>query len=123
MPAPTLDERGLPPGYPYRPDWEVTPREVRARLDAGEEFALIDCRTPPEHAQARIEGATLLPLQQLPQRLPELEPLRDKPIVVHCGVGQRSLQFAHHLRQQGFTNVMSMAGGIQLWNADPMVRR
>src|SRR5205823_6209638 len=41
-PVPGLDARGLPPGYPFKPDWEVTPREVKSMLDVGEKFVFID---------------------------------------------------------------------------------
>ena len=48
-PDPSLDAKGLPPGYPFKPDWEVTPREVKAMLDKGEKFVFIDCRLPNEY--------------------------------------------------------------------------
>src|SRR3954453_6770297 len=60
-----LDERGLPPGYAFKPDWEVTPREVKSLLDKKEDFVFIDCRLPNEHQITHIEGAKLIPLQQL----------------------------------------------------------
>ena len=58
QPDPTLDSRGLPPGYAYKPDWEVTPREVKSLLDKGEQFLFIDCRLPNEYAITSIEGAS-----------------------------------------------------------------
>ena len=118
MSKPPLDEHGLPRGYRFQPDWEVTPRAVRDKLQAGEPFTLLDVRRPDEHAVARIESSTLLPMQELGQRLGEIESMRDQPIVVFCHAGVRSMRVTQALRQQGFTNVFSMAGGIDLWSVD-----
>jgi adenylyltransferase/sulfurtransferase len=117
-PDPQLDERGLPPGYAFKPDWEVTPRQVKQMLDESSDFLLLDCRMPNEWQITHIEGAKLLPLQQLQARMNELVEHKNRKIVVHCRSGGRSLQFAQVLRQQGFTDVTSMAGGILLWNKD-----
>jgi molybdopterin/thiamine biosynthesis adenylyltransferase/rhodanese-related sulfurtransferase len=115
---PSLDARGLPPGYAYKPDWEVTPREVKAMLDKGEKFSFIDCRLPNEYQITRIDGAELIPLQQIAANMGKLTPHKNEKVVVHCRTGGRSLQFAQILRQQGFKDVKSMAGGILLWNKD-----
>jgi adenylyltransferase/sulfurtransferase len=117
-PAANVDARGLPPGYPYKPDWEVTPREVKAMLDSGEKFYFVDCRLPNEFQITNIAGAELIPLQQIGQHRDKLEQHRDEKIVVHCKSGGRSMQFAQALRQAGFKDVKSMAGGILLWNKD-----
>jgi sulfur-carrier protein adenylyltransferase/sulfurtransferase len=117
-PDSSLDARGLPPGYQFKPDWEVTPREVKSMLDKGEQFVFIDCRLPNEHQITHIEGAKLIPLQQLAQRFDEIKDKHAEKVVVHCKSGGRSLQFAQALRQAGFKNVKSMAGGILLWNKD-----
>ncbi len=117
-PDPSLDTRGLPPGYAFKPDWEITPREVKSRLDAGTNFTFIDCRLPNEHQITHIEGADLLPLQELPRRFGELKGREAEEIIVHCKSGGRSMQFTQALRQNGFKNVKSMAGGILLWNRD-----
>ena len=113
-----LDERGLPPGYAYKPDWEVTPREVKSMLDKKQDFVFIDCRLPNEHQITHIEGAKLIPLQQLAQRFDEIKDKWGEKVVVHCKSGGRSLQVAQLLRQNGFKNAKSMAGGILLWNKD-----
>ena len=117
-PAANLDARGLPPGYAYKPDWEVTPREVKEMLDRGEDFYFIDCRLPNEHQITHIEGTELIPLQQMNQHADRLQKNRDRKVVVHCKSGGRSLQVAQILRQQGIKNAKSMAGGILLWNKD-----
>ena len=117
-PASGLDAKGLPPGYAYKPDWEVTPREVKSMLDKGEKFVFIDCRLPNEYQITKIEGATLIPLQEIGKRLGEIKGHENDKIVVHCRCGARSMQFTQILRQQGFKDVKSMAGGILLWNKD-----
>lgn len=111
----------LPPGYPFKPEWEVTPREVASgmRSENNARPLLLDCREPDEFAFCRIDGATLLPLGELERRADELEDdegRRDRPIVVYCHHGRRSLRAAALLRALGFTDVRSMAGGIDLWS-------
>jgi adenylyltransferase/sulfurtransferase len=113
-----LDEKGLPKGYSFKPDWEITPREVKSMLDRGDKFVFIDCRLPNEYQITHIDGTTLVPLQQIGQRIGELKPHASEKVIVHCKSGGRSLQFAQVLRQQGFKDVKSMAGGISLWNKD-----
>jgi len=118
QPRPNLDDRGLPPGYAFKPDWEVTPRQVKSMQDEHKPFVFIDCRLPNEYAITHIEGAELIPLQELAKRFEELRPHANDKIVVHCKSGARSLQFTQALRQAGFKDVHSMAGGILLWNKD-----
>ena len=113
-----LDDRGLPPDYNFIDDWEITPREVKRKLDAGERFVFIDCRLPHEVQITTIGGSTLIPLQQLPQRFDEIAGKADEETIIYCRSGGRSLQFAQILKQNGFANVKSMAGGILLWNQD-----
>ncbi len=115
---PSLDSKGLPPGYAFKPEWEVTPREVKSMLDRGDKFVFIDCRLPNEYQITHIDGAKLLPLQQIQQRFEELRPHKDEKIIVHCKSGGRSMTFTQALRQSGFKDVRSMAGGILLWNKD-----
>lgn len=124
-PTPPLNEHGLPGSYAPDPAWEVTPRDTKTRLDAGEAFFFLDVRTPEEHAAARVDEATLVPMGEVPARLQELEEHADQPIVVMCHHGKRSLQVTAFLRQQGFEHVMSMAGGIDAWSlgVDPAVPR
>ncbi len=87
-------------------------------LDNGRPFLFIDCRQSNEYQITHIEGTALIPLQQLAQQLASLRQRRNDKIVVHCRSGGRSLQFAKILRQNGFADVRSMAGGILLWNRD-----
>jgi sulfur-carrier protein adenylyltransferase/sulfurtransferase len=115
---PSLDDRGLPKGYKFNPDWEVTPRQVKELLDRHEKFYFIDCRLPNEYAITRIDGTTLIPLQMMAQHADKLAGHENDEVIVHCKSGGRSMQFTQILRQKGFKNVKSMAGGILTWNKD-----
>ena len=112
-----LDDRGLPPGYPFQPQLETTPREVREKL-ASDAVLLIDCRTPAEAAAAKIAGAVLIPLDQLAGQVNWIEDQAgERPVVVHCHMGGRSMKAAVFLRSRGI-EAFSMAGGIDLWSLD-----
>lgn len=103
---------------------ESTPTEVRDLLAReGDRVVLLDVREPHEHAIARIEGATLVPLRTVPSRAAELP--RDRTIVVYCHHGMRSRMAGEFLVDQGFADVVNLAGGIDAWSAevDPSVPR
>ncbi|MEX2559470.1 MAG: rhodanese-like domain-containing protein [Pirellulales bacterium] len=104
---------------------ETTCQAVKARLDAGDDFVLLDCREQDEHALVHIDEARFLPMSQMMARAAELEPFRGRDIVVHCHHGGRSLQVAAWLRQQGFARAQSMSGGIDEWaeQIDPRLAR
>ena len=127
--SPPPDPRGLPPGYRFKPDWEITPRDTAERLrSSGTRVLLLDCRRREEWDTARIDGAVLIPMDQLERRADELEDdegERSREIVVYCHHGVRSLRVAATLRALGFPNVKSMAGGIDAWSVgiDPGVPR
>ncbi len=97
---------------------EIEPQEVHALLQSDDDFLLLDCRTAPEHDIARIEPATLIPLQEMSIRADELEPWRNRPIVVYCHHGSRSLIITRLLRHLGFEDVRSMNGGIDRWSTE-----
>jgi adenylyltransferase/sulfurtransferase len=92
---------------------DVTVEELKQRLDRGEEVFVLDVRNPPEYAICRIEGSTLLPLPELPMRFRELDDERE--IIVHCKSGMRSAKAVAFLREQGFTKVKNLKGGILEW--------
>ena len=102
---------------------EVTPREVSERLERGDKFLFVDVREKWEHETARIEGAVLIPLREIPANLPHLAEARE--IVLFCHHGMRSLDAAAWLRSQGVEGARSMAGGIDRWTTevDPLVPR
>jgi rhodanese-related sulfurtransferase len=103
---------------------EITPKEVRRRLDEGERVRLIDVREPHEYQAARIEGAELIPMRDIRAALPSLD-TDDTPLIVYCHHGVRSLNVVSWLRQQGLENSLSMAGGLDRWSleVDPSVPR
>ena len=94
---------------------EVDCSTVKAKLDAGHDFVFIDCREQNEYDLVKIEGATLIPMSQFPNRVGELEPHKNSEIIIHCHHGGRSMNVAMWLKGQGFTNPLSMAGGIDVW--------
>ncbi len=115
---PQLDDRGLPDGYQFNEQWEVTPRQVRDMRDGSDPLVLIDCRTAPEHGTVHIDGAELVPLQSVAAEMSKLSAWQNGKIVIHCHHGGRSMQMTQLLRQAGFGDVHSMAGGIDLWAID-----
>ena len=106
---------GTPGGeMPARSDVpEITPTELAARLDAKEDFDLIDVREPYEWQLGRLPTARLIPLGQLPGALSTLDSTRD--IVVYCRSGKRSADATLQLRAAGFRAV-NLAGGILRWS-------
>jgi rhodanese-related sulfurtransferase len=108
------------------PPYEISPAELKARLEAGEPVALIDVREPSEYQLARIHGAELIPMDTVPQRLQYLDSLaEDKLLAVYCHHGVRSLNVVGWLRKHGVENCQSLAGGIERWSRhiDPAVPR
>ena len=103
---------------------EVSPAEVKARIDRGEALRLIDVRETEEHRITRIDGAELLPMSSIQQKLKELDD-DGAALIVFCHHGVRSLSVVDWLRRQGIENCQSMAGGIDLWSLliDPSVTR
>jgi rhodanese-related sulfurtransferase len=98
------------------PALEVNVGEVKQMIDNGHKFLLLDVRQPDEYAHVNIEGSKLIPLKELGQRIGELSGYEDQSIIVHCHHGGRSMQATLFLRQQGFTDVKNMAGGIDAWS-------
>lgn len=104
---------------------EIDVQEVNSIMQRGEDFLLVDVRELSEYQTASIGGSVLIPLGELKQSLDQLEPYRDKRIVVHCHHGGRSMRAVMALRQLGFTGAQNMAGGIDDWslNINPQVPR
>jgi rhodanese-related sulfurtransferase len=104
-------------------DIQIEPRDVRQRLDRGETFLFVDVREPWEHQTAKIEGAKLIPLGQIPGSLAEFENAED--VILFCHHGMRSLDAAARLRAHGVAGARSMNGGIERWavEIDPNVPR
>jgi len=100
---------------------EIDVREVKAKLDRGDQFVLIDVREPHEYKICHIPAARLIPLGEVAKRLNELD--READIVIHCKSGMRSAKACGILRQAGFQHVRNMKGGILAWSdkVDPSV--
>jgi len=92
---------------------EITPIELKARLDRGERVKIIDVREPNEYQINKIAGSTLIPLGDIPKRYEEFDP--NEEIVVQCKSGGRSGKAADFLRSKGFTKVLNLKGGILAW--------
>jgi len=102
---------------------EITPVDVKVRLDRGEKLVLIDVREPWEHQLCRIEGAQLVPLGSLAASLQALPDVDE--VICYCHHGMRSLDAAAWLRFQGIEKAKSLSGGIERWSVeiDPKVPR
>jgi rhodanese-related sulfurtransferase len=96
----------------------IGPEELNKKITSGEDFLLLDVRTPQENASEAIAGSYLIPVQELGVRVKELP--RDKEIVVYCKVGNRSAYAGAHLARLGY-NVKNLEGGIVAWNSAAMV--
>jgi len=101
----------------------ISVHDLKRKRDVREAIQLIDVREPFEFEIARIDGAKLIPLGQLANRLHELK--RNGQTVVHCHTGMRSAQAVQMLRQTGFTNVYNLEGGIDAWanEIDPAMQK
>jgi sulfur-carrier protein adenylyltransferase/sulfurtransferase len=93
---------------------EISVEDLKRKLDAREDVFVLDVREPHEYKICNINGH-LIPLGELPRRVQELDPLKDKEMVVHCRSGARSAKAVGFLRQAGFTNVTNLAGGMLAW--------
>jgi sulfur-carrier protein adenylyltransferase/sulfurtransferase len=101
------------PAAPSAAASEITPEELKRRLDHGERVFILDVRNPEEFQICRIPESVLLPLPSPPQRFGELD--RGREIVVHCKSGMRSQKAIAFLREQGFTRLVNLTGGILAW--------
>lgn len=95
---------------------EISVEDLKAKLDANEDFVFIDVREPFEHKIAHIEGAMLIPLGQIQDRVGELEAFKEKEIVAHCHHGGRSLRALQQLQAKGFKKLKNVVGGIDAWS-------
>ncbi len=103
-------------------EFEITPEELKSRIEGGGEVVLLDVREPHEYEIVNM-GGTLIPLGDLPERVHELDSSRE--IVVFCHHGPRGERAIEFLREMGFRKVKNLAGGIDQWAArvDPSMAR
>jgi adenylyltransferase/sulfurtransferase len=95
----------------------ITPKELKKRLDSGENVPVLDVREPHELAICKLDDVLHIPMSQLQERLTELEPYRGQDIVVLCRSGARSSQCVQFMRQQGY-RAINLKGGILAWSDD-----
>ena len=102
---------------------EITPQELKARLDRNDRPLLVDVRQDWETKLCRLDNAVHIPIEEIEVRTDELNP--DDEIVVYCHQGVRSAAVADYLRQLGFKDVKNLAGGLDFWarTVDPSMRR
>ena len=102
---------------------DITPQELKGRLDRKEPIVLLDVRDGWETALCRLENSVHIPLEELEFRVDELNPADE--IVVYCHHGIRSAAVAGYLRNQGFTRAVNLAGGLDAWaqTVDRSMRR
>ncbi|WP_242928637.1 rhodanese-like domain-containing protein [Pontibacter vulgaris] len=91
---------------------DITAEELKERLNNGETPVIIDVREDWEYQEANIGGAENIPLGTLPNRIEDLEHLKDAEVIVHCKSGARSATAKAFLQQQGFKQVRNLLGGI-----------
>ena len=102
---------------------EMTPKELKGRLDAGQPPVLLDVRQDWETKLCRLENSIHIPIEEIELRTEELNP--ENEIVVYCHQGVRSAAVAEYLRSLGFSSVRNLAGGLDSWarSVDPSMRR
>jgi adenylyltransferase/sulfurtransferase len=93
--------------------FDVTPEQVAARIARGDDLVLLDVRTPMEWSIVRLDGAVLIPMNEVPARLDEIG--RDRDVVVYCHHGPRSSMVTRYLREHGFPAAANLDGGIDAW--------
>ena len=91
----------------------MTPSELKARLDRGDDLFILDVREPHEYQICNLNGY-LIPLGDLPKRVNELDSSRE--IVAHCRSGKRSADAVNFLRQAGFRKIWNLKGGVLAWS-------
>jgi molybdopterin/thiamine biosynthesis adenylyltransferase/rhodanese-related sulfurtransferase len=111
----TSEEQSMKNGIP-----QMSVKDLKKRMDAGENLFILDVREPFEYQIANI-GGKLIPQSEVPQRLAEID--RDREIIVQCKSGGRSQRIAEFLKQSGYPKVANVSGGILAWSdqIDPSV--
>ncbi|HKD61148.1 MAG TPA: molybdopterin-synthase adenylyltransferase MoeB [Terracidiphilus sp.] len=111
------EEKAMKNGIP-----QLSVKELKHRIDGGEDVFILDVREPYEYQIAQI-GGKLIPQNDVPKRLDEIP--RDREIVVQCRSGARSQKIAEFLKQSGYSQVVNLAGGILAWSdeIDPKVQK
>ena len=96
---------------------DLTIADLKQRQQAGETLHILDVRETWENEESRIPGSQNIPLNELPNKLDDLEDLKEQEVIVHCKSGARSATAKAFLTQQGFTNVRNLLGGMMAYQA------
>ena len=95
---------------------EISPKDLKAKLDAGEQITVIDVREDWEVARGMIPSATHIAMNNIPDSLDSIP--KDQPVVFVCKSGARSGRVTEWVAAQGYPNVMNMDGGVMRWTQD-----
>lgn len=98
----------------------ISPQEVKEKIDRGDDFIMLDVRSPGEYEAMRIDNATLIPLGKLREEYDKLP--KDKEIVAFCKISLRGYEAALILKTQGFTNIKVMDGGVLMWPYERIIK-
>ena len=104
------------PAHELPDDATISPRELKARLDTGENLRILDVRLPVEWEIVHLEASTLVPLDRLDEAAKELDP--DEEVIVICRRGERSARAVLRLREAGFRRARNLTGGLTAWSED-----
>jgi rhodanese-related sulfurtransferase len=96
---------------------DITIQELKQRLDAGEQIALVDVRESYEYEDFTL-GGLQIPMSEFANKLSELEPYKNQEIVLYCRVGPRSASMVAFLKSKGFTNPRNLKGGLEAWQKE-----
>jgi len=95
---------------------DISPKALKARLDAGEDIDIIDIREGWEVAHGMLAEARHIPMNDIPDSLEDIP--KDKPVVLMCHTGGRSETVAEWMSTEGYDNILNLVGGIEAWSAD-----
>ena len=95
---------------------DITAAELKQRIENKETPFIIDVREDHEYEEQHLDGVKHIPLGAIPDKLDELEDYKDQEVIVHCRSGARSAAAQAFLKQNGFTNVRNLTGGIMAYN-------
>lgn len=94
---------------------EISVQELKAKMESGEDYILIDCREQNEYDEKRIEGTTLIPLSVWDEKFADTLKDESQQILIHCRSGKRSMTACQKLNDEGFESLTNIAGGILAW--------
>lgn len=107
------------------PNLEISPPELKKKIDAGQTPILLDVREAQELEISKLEGAVHIPFGELPMRIKEIEPFKNQEVVVICRSGGRSGRTVEFLRLWGFNKAINLTGGLLAWadTVDPKMKK